>query len=163
MLFRSYISRSWFETDHCKKDRKRIEKQCAPEKDETDVKKELKGKSKLRMPLKTKKKKNKNGNDPWHCTDDHCDGLEVKLRTLEQAKEYANDMADIFEKLPEELELMNGLEGTLKDMITNAATKKMLSVAAKAGIKQAAGSSILCRSEERRVGKECRSRWSPYH
>src|SRR2546425_9368187 len=27
------------------------------------------------------------------------------------------------------------------------------------------GSSLLrdCRSEERRVGKECRSRWSPYH
>nr|WP_178139054.1 hypothetical protein [Enterococcus faecium] len=24
-------------------------------------------------------------------------------------------------------------------------------------------SSPLCRSEERRVGKECRSRWSPYH
>ena len=24
-------------------------------------------------------------------------------------------------------------------------------------------SRILCRSEERRVGKECRSRWSPYH
>ena len=23
--------------------------------------------------------------------------------------------------------------------------------------------STLCRSEERRVGKECRSRWSPYH
>ena len=22
---------------------------------------------------------------------------------------------------------------------------------------------IPCRSEERRVGKECRSRWSPYH
>ena len=22
---------------------------------------------------------------------------------------------------------------------------------------------IQCRSEERRVGKECRSRWSPYH
>src|SRR3712207_9257449 len=22
---------------------------------------------------------------------------------------------------------------------------------------------ISCRSEERRVGKECRSRWSPYH
>ena len=21
----------------------------------------------------------------------------------------------------------------------------------------------FCRSEERRVGKECRSRWSPYH
>ena len=24
-------------------------------------------------------------------------------------------------------------------------------------------SKLLCRSEERRVGKECRSRWSPYH
>ena len=24
-------------------------------------------------------------------------------------------------------------------------------------------SALLCRSEERRVGKECRSRWSPYH
>ena len=27
----------------------------------------------------------------------------------------------------------------------------------------AAGSLTLHRSEERRVGKECRSRWSPYH
>src|ERR1039458_3468404 len=26
-----------------------------------------------------------------------------------------------------------------------------------------AGFSLLARSEERRVGKECRSRWSPYH
>ena len=25
------------------------------------------------------------------------------------------------------------------------------------------GIKVLCRSEERRVGKECRSRWSPYH
>ena len=25
------------------------------------------------------------------------------------------------------------------------------------------GDEVLCRSEERRVGKECRSRWSPYH
>ena len=25
------------------------------------------------------------------------------------------------------------------------------------------GSTITLRSEERRVGKECRSRWSPYH
>src|SRR2546430_9662598 len=25
------------------------------------------------------------------------------------------------------------------------------------------GSFFQCRSEERRVGKECRSRWSPYH
>ena len=25
------------------------------------------------------------------------------------------------------------------------------------------GLTVLVRSEERRVGKECRSRWSPYH
>ena len=25
------------------------------------------------------------------------------------------------------------------------------------------GVAVKCRSEERRVGKECRSRWSPYH
>ena len=25
------------------------------------------------------------------------------------------------------------------------------------------GLTLQCRSEERRVGKECRSRWSPYH
>ena len=29
--------------------------------------------------------------------------------------------------------------------------------------KQGAGDQGLMRSEERRVGKECRSRWSPYH
>ena len=25
------------------------------------------------------------------------------------------------------------------------------------------GAAVIARSEERRVGKECRSRWSPYH
>src|ERR1044072_3172360 len=30
-------------------------------------------------------------------------------------------------------------------------------------IDKAGDKSILSRSEERRVGKECRSRWSPYH
>ena len=29
--------------------------------------------------------------------------------------------------------------------------------------KNLAAKAILTRSEERRVGKECRSRWSPYH
>ena len=27
----------------------------------------------------------------------------------------------------------------------------------------AMGGAVMIRSEERRVGKECRSRWSPYH
>ena len=29
--------------------------------------------------------------------------------------------------------------------------------------KKAGRGAYVCRSEERRVGKECRSRWSPYH
>ena len=33
----------------------------------------------------------------------------------------------------------------------------------KAAIENQRGSWLLMRSEERRVGKECRSRWSPYH
>ena len=32
-----------------------------------------------------------------------------------------------------------------------------------AGVLMAAASKLVGRSEERRVGKECRSRWSPYH
>ena len=32
-----------------------------------------------------------------------------------------------------------------------------------AGVLVKSGIAILARSEERRVGKECRSRWSPYH
>ena len=34
----------------------------------------------------------------------------------------------------------------------------------KRGLRDSAGKGVLTgRSEERRVGKECRSRWSPYH
>ena len=39
---------------------------------------------------------------------------------------------------------------------------RMMQDATKAEVK-AAIESLLLRSEERRVGKECRSRWSPYH
>ena len=39
----------------------------------------------------------------------------------------------------------------------------VLSVAYRSDGKQLASASADKRSEERRVGKECRSRWSPYH
>ena len=48
-------------------------------------------------------------------------------------------------------------------------TGKVLSVDTKAGTVLVEGVGVghrhvkLTRSEERRVGKECRSRWSPYH
>src|SRR3989454_9890567 len=43
------------------------------------------------------------------------------------------------------------------------AQKKDLSLAAVMGQRGAVHRRLIARSEERRVGKECRSRWSPYH
>ena len=61
--------------------------------------------------------------------------------------------------IPEELKrlfasaLFNEIMDSIEDvvMIIDATTKVIF-------VNQS-----LCRSEERRVGKECRSRWSPYH
>ena len=39
----------------------------------------------------------------------------------------------------------------------------MMTTSATESLKRQEGINWLCRSEERRVGKECRSRWSPYH
>ena len=44
----------------------------------------------------------------------------------------------------------------------NAGTTNMLRVLGKRAALPVFGLDVL-RSEERRVGKECRSRWSPYH
>ena len=41
--------------------------------------------------------------------------------------------------------------------------KRVLALAAGSGITPVLSITRAIRSEERRVGKECRSRWSPYH
>ena len=47
---------------------------------------------------------------------------------------------------------------------TNKAAKKRYSLTATGKVKRTKSNRRhLLRSEERRVGKECRSRWSPYH
>src|SRR2546425_8369433 len=48
----------------------------------------------------------------------------------------------------------------LNEILTNAGVSVMLYVH-EGG--HELGNTMLTRSEERRVGKECRSRWSPYH
>ena len=54
---------------------------------------------------------------------------------------------------------------TRKDMVGCYGNEKMktpnLDRLAQEGIRYE--NAYTCRSEERRVGKECRSRWSPYH
>ena len=59
-------------------------------------------------------------------------------------------------RLPNYLEYLKSVEG---DMKTVSAT----SVAKALGLGEVQVRKDLARSEERRVGKECRSRWSPYH
>ena len=50
------------------------------------------------------------------------------------------------------------------DLIQFGVTKKITDLLDQADFKYAIFSNIKAeRSEERRVGKECRSRWSPYH
>ena len=59
----------------------------------------------------------------------------------------------------------------LKDVVAKAKSNNMPNDNIARAIKKAAGAGegddyeeiIYERSEERRVGKECRSRWSPYH
>ena len=56
--------------------------------------------------------------------------------------------------------------GTLKGQLTTATKIAMdngASVTHAEGTEQAMAVLRDLRSEERRVGKECRSRWSPYH
>ena len=50
------------------------------------------------------------------------------------------------------------LDGTLlnEKMHVSEKTRQVMELCAQRGIE-------IVRSEERRVGKECRSRWSPYH
>ena len=49
-----------------------------------------------------------------------------------------------------------GSDGTVRE-------SRLLKSSGYAMLDQAAEAALKLRSEERRVGKECRSRWSPYH
>ena len=51
----------------------------------------------------------------------------------------------------------------LKNLITEALGNNYDVKIAAARVQEARANFVVSRSEERRVGKECRSRWSPYH
>ena len=64
-------------------------------------------------------------------------------------------------KLPNPRQIKYALD---QYVISQEKAKKVLSVAVYNHYKRVnAGHAVDERSEERRVGKECRSRWSPYH
>lgn len=140
-----YISRSWIWNHDCAKEEKRIARACQPDKDNSDTKKEIQGKSKISRILQGRKQRSGVGRrdgSGWHWTDDHCAGLEVSLDSIEKAKEYADQLADLFLALPDELNAMNVLESVLTDLATNAAMRAAAKVGAKAAVKQLAGSSL---------------------
>src|SRR5256886_6067242 len=55
------------------------------------------------------------------------------------------------------------LKQTIKDPKVQAMLEEFGSEHEKVGKVYRAALEVFVRSEERRVGKECRSRWSPYH
>ena len=69
--------------------------------------------------------------------------------------------------VPGSLVLIGGAPGIGKSTITTAALANLAAAGRKvlyvSGEESAAQVKLRARSEERRVGKECRSRWSPYH
>ena len=135
-----YIARgSW--GNACKDEKKRIDRACEKESEQSDSRKAIGKKSKTSALLRAKRKP-KNAGGKWHWTDDHCDGLGLSINSYEKAKEYANDMQEAYKQLPEMLNVMDALKSELTDMATKAGVKALGKWAAKAGIKQAAGSSL---------------------
>src|SRR5687767_16018449 len=61
---------------------------------------------------------------------------------------------------PGTMQLAEGIDGQ-----THRVFRNLAAVAAAAGLSldHTVRMTVYLRSEERRVGKECRSRWSPYH
>lgn len=138
-----YISRGWGSHD-CAKEEKKIERACAPEKDHSDTRKELKKKSRFSALLKAGRKNSGDKKNP-HWTDDHCDGLEINLggpKGVQNAMDYAKQMQEAYKNLPGELDLLKNLRGELQDMATRAGAKAAGKWVAKAGGKQLLGSSV---------------------
>jgi Domain of unknown function (DUF4150) len=135
-----YLSRR--NKNKCKTENDRIEEECKEEKESSEHKKEIKKKSKLSTLLKSKRKTKDPKKKDYHWTDDHCDGLEVKIIDADAAKEQLENLKDVYKSLPEELNLLQALKSELQDMAVNAAGKAAAKFAVKTGVKQAAGSVV---------------------
>lgn len=148
-----YISRSIFGND-CSKEIKKVDSACSKDDDNSEHRKNIKGKSKLKNKLQLSRRK-RDGSG-WHWTDDHCDGLHIPLDSGEKAKEYLEELEDVFNALPDELNILDAIKDELKDMAMNAGMKAGGKWAAKVGLKQVAGSSLPL------IGNIAMAAWSIY-
>ena len=86
---------------------------------------------------------------------------EIKLRNIN--KEYILKQTKAISQLEKEIEDLRSTLGSSRKL-KNVIIKELQAVAEKYGKPRKTEIVYeIARSEERRVGKECRSRWSPYH
>ena len=75
---------------------------------------------------------------------------EIDALNIANKAEFKKNFAKLLKEFPDNVNLGNFTQ------LKNAGTLLLT-------VTTADGTNIQLRSEERRVGKECRSRWSPYH
>src|SRR2546429_7724723 len=87
----------------------------------------------------------------------------LPMKILSFPGEGIGTMTEIMNPLSSELEARNNF-AKLRELIQMSVQSAFLLLAPFAAFLFVFGGELLTlRSEERRVGKECRSRWSPYH
>ena len=88
----------------------------------------------------------------------------VSLRSITRFESGEDISLVNFMKLMNAMELMNNFVNVIPDMNNRPSSYlKNVKTRQRASAKRKADTGFKWRSEERRVGKECRSRWSPYH
>ena len=70
---------------------------------------------------------------------------------------------EIYGSIAEDRIELNGLSYVLERLPKGIEECQFINLTADEGYNESHFETIIPRSEERRVGKECRSRWSPYH
>src|SRR2546426_10120957 len=100
---------------------------------------------------------------PGNCPD-YCPGGQITLIDSLLASSISRDSAFRGYVLPNQGAVM--LAADLPGIVDSRAIFRFSAVGQRFPIKNSdttTGAILAGRSEERRVGKECRSRWSPYH
>ena len=87
--------------------------------------------------------------------------MQGRLSHIDLIADNEADLAPIQAILPEEVKLTTAQ--AQKNAVQQMTAAFKLNLTALSLLALVVGMFLIYRSEERRVGKECRSRWSPYH